>query len=137
MTNSEQRRLTTWRLKLLQAGMDLPYQAIRVQEADAINLVLHLGRVHGRRTVTELVRVRRYVEQLVGYRADDAARKIAACAPLSIKATLTSAHQYVDPVEADALSKLGAQYAALYRTEDFIEGRRAEAEGRPPKYRGR
>ena len=65
------------------------------------------------------------------------ARKIAACAPLSIKATLTSAHQYVDPVEADALSKLGAQYAALYRTEDFIEGRRAEAEGRPPIYRGK
>ena len=37
------------------------------------------------------------------------ARKIAACAPLSIKATLTSAHQYVGPVEADALSKLGPQ----------------------------
>jgi enoyl-CoA hydratase/carnithine racemase len=65
------------------------------------------------------------------------ARRIAACAPLSIKATLTSAHQYVDPVEADALSKLGAQYAALYRTEDFLEGRRAEAEGRPPKYQGK
>jgi enoyl-CoA hydratase/carnithine racemase len=65
------------------------------------------------------------------------ARKTAACAPLSIRATLTSAHQYVDPVEADALSKLGAQYAALYRTEDFIEGRRAEAEGRSPVYRGK
>jgi enoyl-CoA hydratase/carnithine racemase len=65
------------------------------------------------------------------------ARKIAACGPLSIKATLTSAHQYVDPVEADALSKLGAQYSALYRTEDFIEGRRAEAEGRPPRYQGK
>src|SRR5579872_7091497 len=65
------------------------------------------------------------------------ARKMAACAPLSIKATLASAHQMIDPVEADALSKLGAQYAALYRTEDFLEGRRAEAEGRPPKYLGR
>ncbi|HWW86681.1 MAG TPA: enoyl-CoA hydratase-related protein [Vicinamibacterales bacterium] len=65
------------------------------------------------------------------------ARKIAACAPLSIKATLASAHQMIDPVEADALSKLDAQYAALYRTEDFLEGRRAEAEGRPPKYQGR
>lgn len=65
------------------------------------------------------------------------ARKVAACAPLSIKATLASAHQYIDPVEADALSKLGAQYAALYKTEDFLEGRRAEAEGRPPKYQGR
>ena len=65
------------------------------------------------------------------------ARKIAACGPLSIMATLASAHQYVDPVEADAMSKLDAQYSALYRTEDFIEGRRAEAENRPPKYQGR
>ena len=65
------------------------------------------------------------------------ARKIAACAPLSVKATVASAHQYVDPVEAEALSKLGAQYSALYRTEDFIEGRRAEAEGRPPRYQGK
>ena len=65
------------------------------------------------------------------------ARKVAACAPLSIRATLASAHQMIDPIEADALSKLGAQYAALYRTEDFVEGRRAEAEGRPPKYQGK
>ena len=43
----------------------------------------------------------------------------------------------LDPVEADALSKLGAAYAGLYRTEDFIEGRKAEAEGRPPKYQGK
>ena len=65
------------------------------------------------------------------------ARKIAACAPLSIKTTLASAHQYIDPVEADALSQLDAAYSALYRTEDFLEGRRAEAEGRPPKYQGK
>src|SRR5262249_20416324 len=65
------------------------------------------------------------------------ARKIAACAPLSIRATLAAAHHMIDPVEADALSKLDAQYSALYRTEDFLEGRRAEAEGRPPKYRGK
>ena len=65
------------------------------------------------------------------------ARKIAACAPLSIKATLASAHQVIDPEDADALSKLGAQYSALYRTEDFLEGRRAETEGRPPKYQGK
>lgn len=65
------------------------------------------------------------------------ARKIAACAPLSIKATLASARQVIDPIEADALSKLAAQYSALYRTADFLEGRRAEAEGRPPKYQGK
>lgn len=65
------------------------------------------------------------------------AQKIAACGPLGIRATLASAHQVIDPVEADALSKLGAQYAALYRTEDFLEGRRAEAEGRAPRYQGK
>ena len=31
---------------------------------------------------------------------------------------------------SDALSKLDAQYSALYRTEDFIEGRRSAAAGR-------
>ena len=65
------------------------------------------------------------------------ARKIAGCGPLSIRATLASAHQVIDPVEADALSKLDAEYSALYRTEDFVEGRRAEAEGRPPRYQGK
>jgi enoyl-CoA hydratase/carnithine racemase len=65
------------------------------------------------------------------------ARKIAACGPLSIRATLASAHQMIDPVEADALSKLDAQYSALYNTEDFIEGRRSEAEGRLPRYQGK
>src|SRR5262245_8486668 len=65
------------------------------------------------------------------------ARKIAACAPLSIRATLASAHHVIDPIEVDALSKLDAAYSALYRTEDFLEGRRAEAEGRPPKYQGK
>jgi enoyl-CoA hydratase/carnithine racemase len=65
------------------------------------------------------------------------ARKIAACGPLSIKATLASAHRVIDPVEADALANLDAEYGALYRTEDFIEGRRAEAEGRPPRYQGK
>jgi hypothetical protein len=35
-----------------------------------------------------------------------------------------------------ALSKLDAQYGALYHTQDFLEGRAAEAEGRPPVYHG-
>lgn len=65
------------------------------------------------------------------------ARKIAACGPLGIKATLATAHNVIDPVEMDTYSKLGAQYTALYRTEDFLEGRKAEAEGRPAKYAGR
>lgn len=65
------------------------------------------------------------------------ARKIAAAAPLSTRATLTSARHVTTPVEADALARTNAVYAGLYKTEDFLEGRRAEAEGRPPRYRGK
>jgi enoyl-CoA hydratase len=65
------------------------------------------------------------------------ATKIAACGPLGIKATLTSAHLAIDGTEAEALSKLDAQFGALFRTEDFKEGRKAEAEGRPPIYQGK
>jgi enoyl-CoA hydratase len=65
------------------------------------------------------------------------ASKIAACGPLGIKTTLASAHLSIDPSQAEALSKLTPQYQALYRTEDFKEGRRAEAEGRPAVYQGR
>lgn len=65
------------------------------------------------------------------------AMRIAACGPLGIKATLASAHLALDESEPVALAKTSEQYAALYRTEDFIEGRRAEAEGRPPVYTGK
>lgn len=64
------------------------------------------------------------------------ANKIAACGPLGIKTSLASAHLAVDAAQTDALSKLDAQYSALYRTQDFQEGRKAEAEGRPPVYHG-
>jgi enoyl-CoA hydratase len=63
--------------------------------------------------------------------------KIAACGPLGIRTTLASAHLAIDASQAEAFSKLNAQYGALYRTEDFKEGRRAEAEGRPPIYKGK
>jgi enoyl-CoA hydratase len=65
------------------------------------------------------------------------ATRIAACGPLGIKTTLNSAHLAVDSSEATAMAKLDAQYGALYRTEDFKEGRKAEAEGRPPNYQGK
>jgi enoyl-CoA hydratase/carnithine racemase len=65
------------------------------------------------------------------------ATRVAACAPLGIKATLGSAHLALDESEPVALAKTSEQYAALYRTHDFLEGRRAEAEGRPPVYTGK
>ncbi|WP_349962542.1 enoyl-CoA hydratase-related protein [Rhizobium sp. ZPR3] len=69
-------------------------------------------------------------------RAIEIANKISACAPLGVTTTLASAHFAVDSGDAEAFSKLGGQYAALYRTEDFIEGLAAQAEGRPPVFHG-
>jgi enoyl-CoA hydratase len=69
-------------------------------------------------------------------KAIEIANKIAACGPLGIKASLASAHLAVDAAQADALSALDAQRATLYRSQDFQEGRKAEAERRRPVYHG-
>jgi enoyl-CoA hydratase/carnithine racemase len=65
------------------------------------------------------------------------ANKIADCGPLGIKTTLASAHLAIDQSEEEALSKLDAQFGALFHTQDFLEGRKAEAESRKPVYQGR
>jgi len=64
------------------------------------------------------------------------ANKIADCGQLGIKTTLASAHLAIDVTEEEALSKLDAQFGALFHTQDFLEGRKAEAEGRKPVYQG-
>jgi pilus assembly protein CpaF len=46
---------------VLQAGVDLPYEAIRHQIAESINIVLHLDRRLGRRVVSGCLRVSGYV----------------------------------------------------------------------------
>jgi enoyl-CoA hydratase/carnithine racemase len=65
------------------------------------------------------------------------AHKIAACGPLGIKTTLESARLSIGESEAAAFAKLNEQFSALFHTEDFIEGRDAEAEGRPSVYQGK
>src|SRR3954447_13612767 len=45
---------------VLQAGVDLPFTAIRSSIADSLNLLLHVDRRNGTRCVSELVRVRSY-----------------------------------------------------------------------------
>jgi enoyl-CoA hydratase len=64
-------------------------------------------------------------------------RTIAACGPLGIKTTLESAHLSIDQSEASAFAKLNEQFGGLFHTQDFIEGRQAEAEGRRPVYHGK
>lgn len=58
------------------------------------------------------------------------ATKIADCGPLGIRTSLVSADLAIDHVEEEALSKLDAQFGALFHTQDFLEGQKAE--GRKP-----
>jgi enoyl-CoA hydratase len=66
------------------------------------------------------------------------ANRMAACGPFGIKATLEAAHVAInDSADAAAFAKLEAAYVSLFHSEDFIEGRKAEAENRPPVFHGR
>jgi pilus assembly protein CpaF len=58
--NSAEQALARFSSCVVQSGVELPYQAVRYQIADAIDLVLHLGRREGVRVTEELIRVERY-----------------------------------------------------------------------------
>ena len=64
------------------------------------------------------------------------ANKVAGCGPLGIKTALVNAHTALDQGEPAAFAIAGKQYNDLYATKDFLEGRKAEAENRPPVYIG-
>jgi enoyl-CoA hydratase len=42
-----------------------------------------------------------------------------------------------DSADAAAYPKPEAEYVKLFSSEDFLEGRKAEAENRPPTFHGR
>jgi pilus assembly protein CpaF len=58
--NSAQQALARFASCVVQSGVELPYQAVRYQIGDAINLVIHLDRRRGARVTQELLRVGRY-----------------------------------------------------------------------------
>ena len=65
--NSAEQALARFASCVVQSGVELPYQAVRYQIADAIDVVLHLGRDRGVRVVEELIQVERYDVQRDGY----------------------------------------------------------------------
>lgn len=58
--NSAQQAIARLTSCVLQAGVELPYAAIRANIGDAIQLLLHIERRQGRRHVSELIRIERY-----------------------------------------------------------------------------
>lgn len=65
------------------------------------------------------------------------ATKIARAAPLSIKATLASAHQAIDDAEEKAFAALAPTFSGLTKTQDFEERIRSLRENRQPRYEGK
>src|SRR6266481_1955493 len=68
--NSAAQALQRFSSCVVQSGVELPYQAVRYQIADAIDLVLHLGRTHGARVVRQLIRINRYDAERDRYETD-------------------------------------------------------------------
>lgn len=58
--NSAQQAIARLTSCVLQAGVELPYAAIRANIADAIQLLLHIERGHGKRYAAELMRIEHY-----------------------------------------------------------------------------
>ncbi len=58
--NSAAQALSRFASCVLQSGVDLPYQAIRLGIAEGLQLIVHLERRLGQRVVREVVRVHRY-----------------------------------------------------------------------------
>lgn len=68
--------------------------------------------------------------------AVDLAKKVAAVAPLGVRATLASSHQALAAEETTALAAVQLTFTRLQQTEDFKEFQRALREGRAPVFRG-
>jgi len=58
--NSAQQAIARLTSCVLQAGVELPYAAIRAAIADAIQFILHIERRNGIRRAAELIRIERY-----------------------------------------------------------------------------
>jgi enoyl-CoA hydratase/carnithine racemase len=65
------------------------------------------------------------------------ASRIAATAPLGVRAVLASAREALTPNEASALAAAQPTFLRLQQTEDFKEFQRALRESRAPVFRGR
>lgn len=68
--NSAEQALARFASCVVQSGVELPYQAVRYQIADAIDLVVHLGRRDGARVTEEVIQVTRYDVQRDRYDTD-------------------------------------------------------------------
>ena len=65
------------------------------------------------------------------------AQQIAACAPLSIRASKEVVYKSLDMGLEESMSQKYDAVQQMIKSEDFIEGPKAFAEKRPPNWQGR
>ena len=65
--NSAGQAIARFTTCVLQSGIELPYKAIRSNIADAVNLLVHIERRHGKRYVTQVLAVKSYDSALDRY----------------------------------------------------------------------
>ena len=70
--NSAEQALSRFASCVMQAGVEVPYQAVRLAIADCVQLLVHLERRRGHRVVTQLVRLHRYVAAADTYEVAEA-----------------------------------------------------------------
>jgi len=58
--NSAREGLSRFTSCVLQSGIEIPFRAIKSSIADSLNVVVHVERRPGRRTISEVVEVKRY-----------------------------------------------------------------------------
>jgi pilus assembly protein CpaF len=58
--NSAKEAISRFTTCVLLSGVDLPYRAVRSNIAEALNLLVHIDRRSGRRSVTEILRIEHY-----------------------------------------------------------------------------
>src|SRR6202011_3231699 len=65
--NSARQAIARFTTCVLQSGIELPYRAIRSNIAEALNLLVHVGRWQGRRLVTQVYAIQGYDSGLDRY----------------------------------------------------------------------
>jgi pilus assembly protein CpaF len=70
--NSAEQALTRFASCVLQSGIELPYQAVRLGIAECLQVLVHLDRRQGQRVVRQIVRVRRYNAASDAYALEEA-----------------------------------------------------------------